>query len=145
MQEGCPAHQAIRQCCAGNTESSGRLLLQFFWHYAFDFDTRRKVISIRPVPLGAAEACRRADLPFPDSPFKDEKVVDGHWTLKSFISIEDPFEKTYDVAHVLRPLTTRTMKLEMAVCSLQSVDLILVSPRLLCNSCVFVLYRCYII
>lgn len=30
-------------------------------------------------------------------------------------SIEDPFETTYDVAHVLRPLTTRTMKMEMAV------------------------------
>lgn len=30
-------------------------------------------------------------------------------------SIEDPFESNYDVAHVLRPLTNRAVRLEMAV------------------------------
>jgi hypothetical protein len=111
------------------------LLLKFFWHFCFGFDTRRKVISVRPVSQLDVEACHRFGLPFPDAPFKDEKVSGGFWTQRAHIrrglmacslpfdlietlvlrSIEDPFETTYDVAHVLRPLTTRTMKMEMAV------------------------------
>lgn len=63
----------------------GLLLLQFYWYYSFQFDTRRKVISVRPVPLRDVEGCAAVGLPFPDSPYKDEKICNGSWTQKSFI------------------------------------------------------------
>lgn len=85
MQVESPACKAVRACAARNTESVGRLLLEFFWHYSFVFDTRRKAISVRAVSPTDVEFAARHGLPFPDSPFKDEKVTRGHWTQKSFL------------------------------------------------------------
>ena len=45
----------------GKGPSCGRLLLEFFWHFAFQADTRRAVVTARPTPPGkVAEAIPRA-------------------------------------------------------------------------------------
>jgi hypothetical protein len=45
------------------------------------------VISVRPVSQMDVEACRRFGLPFPDAPYKDEKVSGGFWTQRAHIRL----------------------------------------------------------
>ena len=62
--------ECLRACAAANTESLGRLLLEFLWKYAFGLDTRRHVVTVRnkgPVV------------------HKDDKAMTSPWTTKPFL------------------------------------------------------------
>lgn len=69
-----------------NKQGVPELLVGFFRYYAYEFDFRSTVVSIQaggPITkVGKAE-------------------VDG-WPLHERLSIEDPFETSYDVAHVVK-------------------------------------------
>ena len=69
-----------------NKQSVAELLVGFFRYYAYEFDFRSTVVSVQtggPITkVGKAE-------------------VDG-WPLHERVSIEDPFETSYDVAHVVK-------------------------------------------
>lgn len=97
-ERGEAALVSLRSCAARNVEPLGALMLEFFWAFSIFFDSRREVVT--------AKSTRRV--------FKDEKGCEGPWGTKPLISVEDPFETTYDVVHVLRAVTNRVVKLEMA-------------------------------
>ena len=85
--------------------SLGYVLLCFFHYYAFVFDYKNHVVS-----LNAAMSTK--------SHIKRESKAewDG-WRMMvgSSLSIEDPFEEFYDVAHVLKPLNFQHLKREFAL------------------------------
>jgi len=72
-----------------NTETVGQLLLAFWHHVAHRLDTRKSVVSVRTSSPGGT-------LP------KEYKAEADCWGQPSRLSIEDPFETWYDVAHVLK-------------------------------------------
>lgn len=98
----------LRAVAARNKESIGRLLLTFFWTYAFDFDSRRHVVSIRARAAGGGAGPRTPPV------LKEDKVDQHKWNPRPLLAIEDPFEHDYDVAHVLRHTTNSAIKAEMA-------------------------------
>lgn len=116
--------EAVRTLTAGNTESVGRLLLRFLWHFAFEHDPGTDVVSVRPVfeeerrPTvpGIVPRERLSD-PTPDTHMvsREYKIATASWHFSNGLSIEDPFETTYDVAHVLRPVTYSALKHEFLV------------------------------
>jgi len=69
-----------------NTESIGQLLFGFFQYYSNKFDHRHSVVSVR---TGCAL-------------HKEVKAEQECWPMHTRLSIEDPFEVWYDVAHVLK-------------------------------------------
>ncbi|TMW59743.1 hypothetical protein Poli38472_004812 [Pythium oligandrum] len=71
---------------ARNTASVGELFLGFLAYYGLEFDASRSVVSVR---MGREL-------------LKSEKKAHHQWKLHSRLSIEDPFETSYDVAHVLK-------------------------------------------
>ena len=80
-----------------NAASVFELLICFFWEYGYAFNARRNVLSIRSgAPLD-----------------KDAKAAEDGWKLNPKIAIEDPFETSYDVAHVLRDKTHQRVRHEM--------------------------------
>lgn len=76
----------LRQYGAKNTASVGALLVGFFKYYGLEFDASTSVVSVR---MGREL-------------LKSEKKAQHQWKLHSRLSIEDPFEISYDVAHVLK-------------------------------------------
>lgn len=78
----------LRDYCARNTQTVGELLMGFFRYYGLHFDATRDVVSI----------CR----PDAGTVTKDEKRRTCQWRLTTRLSIEDPFERSYNVAHVLK-------------------------------------------
>ena len=85
-----------------NTESLGRLFLEFLWQFAFDIDPRTTIVAINTIddvvePGKASPLSRR---PFTKS--RVRKSALSQWRMGSVLAIEDPFERDYDVAHVLR-------------------------------------------
>jgi hypothetical protein len=90
---------ALQKSSSENTESLGRLFLEFLWQYAFEIDPRTAVVSIDATEdEGASTAVWR-----PFTKLRSRKVALSHWRSGSTLGIEDPFEQDYDVAHVLRP------------------------------------------
>lgn len=69
-----------------NQESVCDLLIGFFRYYAYDFDYRSTVVSVQAG--GPITKISKAE-------------IDG-WPLHERLSIEDPFETNYDVAHVIK-------------------------------------------
>ncbi len=78
--------QSLRKFASRNKESVGQLLASFFRHFAYEFDFRQNTISVRSGGCLAKELKAEMDC----------------WPLNNRLSIEDPFETWYDVAHVLR-------------------------------------------
>ena len=74
----------------------GRLLLEYFWHFAFVFQWRREVVNTAR----------------PGIVLKHSKARDCGWKRDSRLSIEDPFEASYNVAHVLRVSTNKRTRNE---------------------------------
>jgi DNA polymerase sigma len=70
-----------------NKESIAELLAEFFRYYAWLFDYRHFVVSLQN---GAAV-------------LKAKKAEADGWPQHERLSIEDPFETWYDVAHVIKP------------------------------------------
>ena len=81
----------IQHCGRRNTSSVLQLLVGFLHYYAVELDTNAQLVSIRTsvgAPCGVDGA---------------EKVrVCPEWKPTRRLSIEDPFEIGYDVAHVLK-------------------------------------------
>lgn len=71
---------------ARNTASVGALLVGFFEYFGVRFDASRDVVSVRMARTLS----------------KDEKKRANQWRMHTRVSIEDPFEVAYDVAHVLK-------------------------------------------
>jgi len=71
-------------------------LLHTFFYYAFDFDWRRQVVSIKSR----------------DVMLKETKARKYGWKRHARLSIADPFEESYDVGHVLRDETSRRLRSE---------------------------------
>jgi len=80
------AAKALRNFGAKNTNSVGELLTKFFNYFAYDFDFRGSVVSIQ-----AGRTITKIS----------KAEVDG-WPLHERLSIEDPFERSYDVGHVVK-------------------------------------------
>ncbi|EGZ08693.1 hypothetical protein PHYSODRAFT_524332 [Phytophthora sojae] len=79
---------ALNDFGARNTQSVGELLLGFLRYYGLQFDATRDVVSVRRPDAGTVT--------------KDEKRHTSQWRFTTRLSIEDPFEVGYDVAHVLK-------------------------------------------
>ncbi|GMF50798.1 unnamed protein product [Phytophthora fragariaefolia] len=79
---------ALNNFSARNTQSVGELLLSFLRYYGLQFDATRDVVSVRRPDAGTVT--------------KDEKRHTSQWRFTTRLSIEDPFEVGYDVAHVLK-------------------------------------------
>lgn len=102
-----------------NTDSLAELMIGFFWTMAFHFDWRRHVIGIRDAHLVT----------------KESKASEDSWKLHQRMAIEDPFETSYDVAHVVRDREFRIIREEFvrayAVLTTASADQNLI--ELLCE------------
>ena len=77
---------ALHNYGARNNCSIAELLVHFFKYYAYEFDFRGCVVSI--------EAGRTIT--------KVSKAELDGWPLHERVSIEDPFERSYDVGHVVK-------------------------------------------
>lgn len=74
----------------GQDLSLGLLLASFFRYYAYDFNYKRYVVSLHSTAnRGMVEREVKAEL-------------DGWRNYSAALTVEDPFETFYDVAHVLR-------------------------------------------
>ena len=81
------SHQnLLSQFASKNKQSTAELLFEFFKYFAWEFDYRKSVVSIRRG--------------FPIS--KLSKIEEDCWLNHHRLSIEDPFEPWYDVAHVVK-------------------------------------------
>ncbi|RLN98346.1 hypothetical protein BBJ28_00012301 [Nothophytophthora sp. Chile5] len=78
----------LRAFGARNTQSTGELLLGFLQYFGLRFDATRDVVSV------SRQGARVVT--------KDEKRHANQWRFTTRLSIEDPFERSYDVAHVLK-------------------------------------------
>ena len=85
--------------------SLGYVLFSFFRYYAFDFDYKNHVVSLN--------AAMRNNSSHVDRESKAE--WDGWMMVGSSLSIEDPFEEFYDVAHVFKASNFQNLKREFAL------------------------------
>mmetsp|Transcript_34349 Transcript_34349/g.64042 ORF Transcript_34349/g.64042 Transcript_34349/m.64042 type:complete len:326 (+) Transcript_34349:1778-2755(+) len=81
--------QKLKKFSSHNKQSLGELLMEFFRYFAYDFDYRRDIVSIRRLHGNAAIS-------------KLSKMESSCWGSHERLSVEDPFETWYDVAHVLK-------------------------------------------
>ena len=76
----------LKNFSSRNKESTAELLAGFFQYFAWEFDYRRSVVQIQSL----------------DPVDKLSKAESDCWNQHDRISIEDPFETWYDVAHVVK-------------------------------------------
>jgi DNA polymerase sigma len=87
----------------GQDLSLAILLASFFRYYAYEFDYKRHVVSLNSTATrGVVEREVKAEL-------------DGWRNFSAALTIEDPFETFYDVAHVLRGGYYHRIRREFAV------------------------------
>lgn len=96
--EPCRGLDLLRSFAQRNEMSPGGLLLHFFWTYSVCFDFQNHVLGIR-----CAEPINKV-----------AKVDADGWKRHNRLSIEDPFETSYDVSHVLKPATNALVRGEIA-------------------------------
>lgn len=93
----------LQRLFPGQDLSLGILLASFFRYYAYEFDYKRHVVSLHStVAHGLVEREVKAEL-------------DGWRNYSAALTIEDPFETFYDVAHVLRGGYYHRIRREFAV------------------------------
>ena len=99
--------EALHKHASRCQQTVGRLLLEYFWHFAFVFNWRRQVVQTQ------GSKCV----------LKHSKARDYGWKRDGNLSIEDPFEKNYNVAHVLRPVSNKRTREEFvrAYCILAGI------------------------
>lgn len=86
------------------------------WEYGFVFDAGRHFVSIRGESQPTLETTNEGAVYVRQRhTVKEDKVDEFKWNQRPILSIEDPFEVDYDVAHVLREGTYRNIKREFAV------------------------------
>jgi DNA polymerase sigma len=95
--------QNLQRLFPGQDLSLGILLASFFRYYAYEFDYKRYVVSLHStLSHGLVEREIKAEL-------------DGWRNYSAALTIEDPFETFYDVAHVLRGGYYHRIRREFAV------------------------------
>lgn len=93
----------LQRLFPGQDLSLAILLASFFRYYAYEFDYKRNVVSLHStVAHGLVEREVKAEL-------------DGWRNYSAALTIEDPFETFYDVAHVLRGGYYHRIRREFAV------------------------------
>ncbi|CAN0419422.1 unnamed protein product [Laminaria digitata] len=88
----------LREFGSRNTASTGELLAGFFRYFASELDCRANVVSVR---LGGL-----AD--------RERKAEACCWSIHTRLTLEDPFETWYDVAHVLKWSRFKHVRMEFA-------------------------------
>ena len=91
-------------------------MLMFPWcgRYTFGFDACREYVSVRPESMPPQLSIAQRDTPS-RAPIKEDKIDEFKWYQRPVLSIEDPFEVNYNVAHVLRDGSFKRMRAEFAV------------------------------
>ncbi|KAG7369148.1 Cid1 family poly A polymerase [Nitzschia inconspicua] len=93
----------LQRLFPGQDLSLAILLASFFRYYAYEFDYKRHVVSLHStIAYGVVEREVKAEL-------------DGWRNYSAALTIEDPFETFYDVAHVLRGGYYHRIRREFAV------------------------------
>lgn len=106
----------LKQQFIGNDLSLSMLLASFFRYYAYEFDYKRFVVSLHSTGArGMVEREVKAEL-------------DGWRNYSAALTIEDPFETFYDVAHVLRGGCYHRIRREFAVAYTKIADAALGRP-----------------
>jgi DNA polymerase sigma len=106
-----PNDKAVLQMLfAGQDLSLAILLASFFRYYAYEFDYKRYVVSLHSnATRGIVEREVKAEL-------------DGWRNYSAALTIEDPFETSYDIAHVLRGGYYHRIRREFAVAYAKIAD-----------------------
>jgi DNA polymerase sigma len=87
----------LRSFAAQNKETTAQLVVEFFRYYAWIFDFKRSTVSVRE---GTA-------IP------KIVKAERDAWGTTDRLSVEDPFETGYDVAHVIKATQMAYLRKEL--------------------------------
>jgi len=91
------------------------LLASFFRYYAFEFDYKKHVVSLHStVTRGLVER-------------EDKAEINGWRVYSTGLAIEDPFETSYDVAHVLKGANFHRLRNELALAYTKIVDAVKVA------------------
>lgn len=91
------------------------LLASFFRYYAFEFDYKKQVVSLNStITRGLVER-------------EDKAEVNGWRVYSTGLAIEDPFETSYDVAHVLKGGNFHKLRNELALAYTKIVDAVKVA------------------
>lgn len=100
----------LQKLFPGQDLSLAILLTSFFRYYAYEFDYKRHVVSLHSTATGGlVEREVKAEL-------------DGWRNYSAALTIEDPFETFYDVAHVLRGGYYHRIRREFAVAYTKIAD-----------------------
>jgi DNA polymerase sigma len=103
---------ALQTLFPGQDLSLAILLASFFRYYAYEFDYKRFVVSLHSTATrGLVEREEKAEL-------------DGWRHYSASLTVEDPFETFYDVAHVLRGGYYHRIRREFAVAYTKIADAI---------------------
>lgn len=78
------------------------LLIRFFHYFAWLFDYKNDIISARHNHPNSITS-------------KISKAENDAWSQHDRLSIEDPFETWYDVAHVIKPIQMKYLRNEFLV------------------------------
>merc|ERR1712137_277597 len=106
----------------GQDLSLAILLASFFRYYAYEFDYKRYVVSLHSTESrGLVEREVKAEL-------------DGWRHYSAALTIEDPFETFYDVAHVLRGGYYHRIRREFAVAYSKIADVASGKTSSSCNN-----------
>ncbi|KAL3913605.1 MAG: hypothetical protein SGILL_006420, partial [Bacillariaceae sp.] len=101
----------LQRLFPGQDLSLAILLASFFRYYAYEFDYKRHVVSLNStLSYGVVEREVKAEL-------------DGWRNYSAALTIEDPFETFYDVAHVLRGGYYHRIRREFAVAYSKIADI----------------------
>ncbi len=111
-----------------NKESVAQLLLEYFRYFAWSFDTRHEVVTIRKTVQpqtynnsnnnnnSYAANANFGNVNSSNNMTKLDKYEESAWFHSDVLSIEDPFEIGYDVAHVIKATQMSYMRKEFLVC-----------------------------
>jgi len=114
--------EKLRKRFPGQDLSLAILLASFFRYYAYDFDYKRHVVSLNSTNgHGIVEREVKAEL-------------DGWRNYSAALTIEDPFETFYDVAHVLRGGYYHRIRREFAVAYSKIADVAMGKTSSSCNN-----------
>lgn len=112
----------LQQRFPGQDLSLAILLASFFRYYAYEFDYKRHVVSLNSTNIyGIVEREVKAEL-------------DGWRNYSAALTIEDPFETFYDVAHVLRGGYYHRIRREFAVAYTKIADVASGKTSSSCNN-----------
>ncbi|GAB9476378.1 S-m checkpoint control protein [Globisporangium polare] len=98
FQDPAQKLQLLQTFGSRNRQSVGELLVGFFEYFGLQFDASRQVVSVRMARTLS----------------KEEKKRESQWRMHTRLSIEDPFEVSYDVAHVLKSSRDKYIRQQFA-------------------------------